>query len=138
VTRLRTGLSTNRGSIYCKDRYFFLSASCPIQLPIQCVLEALSADGKQSACEADRSALTIAEVSNGWSHISIPLYAFMSETGGHVLRKIFHRLFARSNFTRRETELGITELLKLMNIVEGVNELCKSMWASNRIQNCHP
>lgn len=71
-----------------RTRYFLLSASCPNQLPIQCVLEALSAGRTEKACEADHSPPTIAEVRNGWSRISIPLYAFMSNTGGHVLRKI--------------------------------------------------
>ena len=56
------------------------------------MLEALSAGGTQPACDVDHSAPTIAEVRNGWSRISIPLYAFMSNTGGHVIRKIFHRL----------------------------------------------
>jgi hypothetical protein len=65
VTKLRAGLPRSRDLIFSKDKMFLLSASCPIQRPVQCVLNALSAGGMQPASDADNSVSSTAEVRNG-------------------------------------------------------------------------
>jgi len=92
VTRLRTGLSRNRVSISSKNKIFFPFQNCPIQPPIQCVLEAISAGGTQPACEADHSAPTIAEVRNGWSRISIPYIPLCRTLEVTFYERYFRRL----------------------------------------------
>jgi hypothetical protein len=81
LTRLRAGRAGFESRLG-QGLFVFATASRPVagptQPPIQWVAGALFLGLKRPGCEANRSPPSVIKVKNTWTHISTPLYIFMT------------------------------------------------------------